>query len=353
MNVASIAAIVGAFALIVLVHEAGHFGAARLFRMAVYEFSIGFGRPLLFWVRRGETQYSLRLWPFVSYVRVAGMEPNDEHPEGFDKKPRWAQAIVLVMGCLMNFLLAVVIYAYIGSRIGLPVAQNRIEAVITKTPAAAAQLAPGDTIIGVNGRTGLTVEQIRNAIQKSPNRPMQIIIERQSRRQTINIRPEAKYLYEVRGFRLAKVAVGQIGVHFAFVRKRAGIARSVALGFESTYEMIQLQAAALIGMAMRRVPADVTGPVGVVHTMYKEARAGWADFLGIFAMIAVTVGFINLLPVPPLDGSRLLIVAIEAIRRKQFDKQKEAIVHLVGLAVILALFVLLTFKDIARIAGHE
>ncbi len=354
MSLVSIAAIVGAFALIVLVHEAGHFIAARLSGMAVHEFSLGFGRPLLFWFRRGQTQYSIRFWPFLSYVRVAGMEPGDEHPQGFDKKPRWAQAVVLVMGCLMNFLLAVGIYIFIGSRIGLAVPQNRIQEVLPDTPAARAHLVPGDRIVGAQGRAGLSVDEVRDAIQKHPNKPMTIVIERKGQRLTLPIIPKADLGYELKGLRLVEMPTGIIGIHFAYTRERAGIMRSIGFGFQATSGMIQMQAAGMIAMVARRVKPDVMGPVGVVHTMYREARTGWADFLTIFAAIAVTVGFINLLPVPPMDGSRLVIVALEAIRRKPFDKQKESLVHLVGLAVILALFLLLTYQDIIRIATrHE
>ncbi|MFB3880181.1 MAG: RIP metalloprotease [Armatimonadota bacterium] len=350
MNYVSIAAIVGAFALIVLVHEAGHFLAARLSGMAVHEFSIGFGRPLLLWFRRGNTQYSLRLWPFISYVRVAGMEPGDDHPQGFNTKSRLAQAFVLVTGCLMNFLLAVCIYIAIGALIGLPVADNRVKTVLPGMPAAAAKLLPGDRIVGLHGRTGMPVEDIRRAIQASPGKALQLTVERDGRLRAVAITPARDTTYRLKGLRLVEAPIGLIGVHFAFSRQRAGMAESVALGFEETYRMIQFQAAALIATAARRVPADFMGPVGVVHTMYAEARSGWADFLTIFAAIAVTVGFINLLPIPPLDGSRLLIVVLEAVRRKPFDKRKESLVHLVGLAVILALFVLLTYRDIVRIA---
>jgi regulator of sigma E protease len=354
MVLASIAAIVGAFALIILVHEAGHFFAARLSGMAVHEFSIGFGRPLLFRFRRGETQYSLRLWPFISYVRVAGMEPEDEHPRGFNRKSRLAQAFVLVTGCLMNFLLAMAIYVLIGAFIGLPVPQNRVKEVMRGTPAAAARIMAGDRIVGVEGRADLSVEAILKAVQAHAERPMELLVERDGERRAIMLTPKTHYIYDVRGLRLVKVPIGRIGVGFDFVRERAGIARSVVMGYETTWEMIKWQAASIIAMITRQAPADVMGPVGVVDTMYREARSGWADFLTIVAAIAVTVGFINLLPVPPLDGSRLVIVAIEAARRKPFDKQKESLVHLVGLAVILALVLLITYRDIIRIAaGRE
>ena len=346
----SIAAIVGAFALIVLVHEAGHFFAARLSGMAVHEFSIGFGRPLLFWFRWGETQYSLRFWPFISFVRVAGMELGDDHPQGFNTKSRVAQAFVLVTGCLMNFLLAMAIYVLIGAFIGVPVAQNRVKEVIPGTPAAAAQIMAGDRIVGVDGRADLSVESIRKAIQAHPDKPMKLVVERDGKRRTVALTPKTDYAYDLKGLRVTKVHIGLIGVRFGVVRERAGIASSIVIGYQSTWQMIQWQAAGMIAMIARQVPADVMGPVGVVHTMYMEARSSWADFLTIVAAIAVTVGFINLLPVPPLDGSRLIIIVIEAVRRKPFDKEKENLVHLVGLAMILALAVLLTYQDIRRIA---
>jgi len=349
VNLVSMAAIAVAFGLIVLFHEAGHFLAARLSGMAVHEFSIGFGRPVLFSRKWGETQYSFRLWPFFSFVRVAGMEPGEEHPRGFDKKSRLAQAFVLVMGCLMNFVLAVGIYIVMGTMVGLPVPEARIKEVMADTPAEQAGLLPGDELVGVAGKKGLSVDEIRRAIQDHPGKPLDLEIERDGEARTISIIPMVEEAYDLKGLKIEKVPIGLIGIRFAFTRERAGVGESVVLGFKQTIAMIQLQAAGLAGMLMKQVPADVMGPVGVVHTMYGEARSSWAEFLSIFAMIAVAIGFLNLLPIPPLDGSRLVIVALEAIRRKPFDKQKESLVHLIGFGLLLALVVVLTYKDILRI----
>jgi regulator of sigma E protease len=345
----SIAAILMAFGLIVLFHEAGHFLAARASGMAVHEFSIGFGRPLLFSFRRGQTQYSFRLWPFFSYVRVAGMEPDDDHPQGFHRKSRLAQGFVLVTGSLMNFVLAIGIYIFMGAVIGLPVAEDRIEEIIPDTPAASADVQPGDRLIGVNGRLDLSLDEIRERIQRSPGKPIDVAIERDGDVLTIEITPAAEKAYELKGLKLTMVPMGLIGVRFHATRQRKAIGESVVLGFKQTIGMIQLQAAGLVGMIRREVPASARGPVGVVHTMYSEAQSSWSDFLAMFALIAIAIGFLNLLPVPPLDGSRLVIVALEAVRRKPFDKQKEGIVHVIGFGLILALVVLLTYQDIVRI----
>jgi regulator of sigma E protease len=345
----SVVAILLAFGLIVLFHEAGHFLAARASGMAVYEFSIGFGRPLLFWFKRGQTQYSFRLWPFISYVRVAGMEPGDDHPQGFHRKSRFAQAFVLATGSLMNFVLAIGIYIFMGAAMGLPVPDNMVEKIMPDTPAASAGIQPGDRLIGINGKLDLSLEDIQKQIRGSPGTAIDLEIEREGERLTIEITPMTETGYDLKRLRLTQVPLGVLGVYFHTSRQRKSIGESVVLGFTSTIGMIQLQAAGLLGMLARTVPPEAKGPVGVVHIMYGEARSGWLNFLFIFAAITVAIGFLNLLPVPPLDGSRLVIVALEGIRRKPFDKQKESIVHVIGLGLFLVLVVLLTYRDIVAI----
>jgi regulator of sigma E protease len=177
--VARVIAIGLAFGMTVFVHEAGHFVAARLSGMAVHEFSIGFGRPLLFWFRRGQTQYSFRLWPFFSFTRVAGMEPGDEHPDGFHSKSRLAQAFVLATGCLMNFLLAVAIFVFMGAVLGSPVeVSNTVGRVLRGTPAEQVGIAPGDELLGIGGRIELSHEELVLTIQGHPEQTLVLEIER-------------------------------------------------------------------------------------------------------------------------------------------------------------------------------
>ena len=345
-----VAAIALAFGATVFVHEAGHFLAARLAGMAVHEFSIGFGRPVLFAFQRGETKYSLRLWPFFSFVRIAGMEPGDEHhPRGFPTKSRPVQAFVLITGCIMNFLLAVIIYIFMGAAIGMPVALNTIEQVMPDSPAAQVGLMPGDRLVGAEGRADLSVAEIRAVIQDHPDKPLALEIERKGERRTLTITPRTEPALDIQGLKLVKVPIGLIGVYFSSRPERMGIRKSVAAGFTMTYQVILLNIAGLLAMLTRTLPAELYGPVGVVHVLYQDAGVDWLAFLSKFALVTVAVGFVNLMPVPPLDGSRLAIVALEAIRRKPFDKRKEVVVHFVGFALLLALVVVLTYKDILRI----
>ncbi len=348
-----VAAIALAFGLTVFVHEFGHFLAARLAGMTVYEFSIGFGRPLLFWFKRGDTQYSFRLWPFLSYVRIAGMEPDDDHPQGFGRKRRSAQAAVLSLGSVMNFLLAVGIFVFMGTVIGMPVAQNYIDKVMEKSPASQAGLLPGDRILGANGRAGLQVLEIRKAIEASPGKAILLNIARGDEQTSVRVVARAETILEVRGLRVRQIQVGRIGIVFGRKLEPMGVGESVKEGFLFIYDMVHVQIAGIVGVVMRTVPADMMGPVGMADMLYHQAKEGWTDFLWTFALFTVAVGFINLLPLPALDGSRLVIVGIEGIRGKPFDKRKEAIVHVVGLVVFLCLAVVVAYGDVLRILMRQ
>jgi regulator of sigma E protease len=345
-----ILAIALAFGVTVFVHEAGHFVGARLCGMAVYEFSIGFGRPLLFWFRRGDTQYSFRLWPFFSYVRIAGMEPGDDHPAGFDKKNRLAQAFVLVLGCLMNFLLGVAIFIFIGVAIGKFVGVSpTIERVMPGTVAAKHGLLAGDRLIGYSGRTNLPLEEIQAAIQSRVEKPITLEIDRHGEHLSVPLTTEKAMVPEMDKKGLTYRAIGRIGIIFEKRTERMGIRESVTSGFVATYQMTKLLVVYLYAVMGRKMPLVLMGPVGVVHQMYQDVKVSWEGFLATAAALTVGLGFLNLLPIPPLDGSRLLITGLEAIRRKPFDKRKEVVVHLVGFALLLVLVVVLTYSDILRI----
>jgi regulator of sigma E protease len=237
-QVGRVIAIALAFGATVFVHEAGHFIAARLSGMAVHEFSIGFGRPLLFWFRRGNTQYSFRLWPFLSYVRVAGMEPDDDHPQGFHKRSRLAQAFVLVTGCLMNFLLAVAIFILIGSVFGrVTDVTNAVHRVMKGTPAEGAGIRPGDRLVGVDGDRDLELQETVKRIRELPEQPAVIEIERDGEPLSLPLVPERVMDWGPEGEK--DLPIGRIGVIFEKEVERLAIGESVKSGFVSTYIMIK------------------------------------------------------------------------------------------------------------------
>jgi regulator of sigma E protease len=146
----SILLTIALFALIIVFHEFGHFAIAKLAGMRVYEFALGFGRPVLMSFKRRGTQYSLRPVPIGGYVRIAGMEPDEDVPDGFDKKPILSRLAVIASGSGMNFLLAVLLFWFIGVAFGKVVGQSaQLARVLPDTPAAVAGLAPGDKLLYV------------------------------------------------------------------------------------------------------------------------------------------------------------------------------------------------------------
>jgi len=351
-----------AFGLVVFVHEVGHFVAARLSGMAVHEFSIGFGRPRLLGFRRGETTYSFRLWPFFSYVRVAGMEPGDEHPNGYNTKSRLAQAFVLALGCIMNFALGVAIFVFIGMVLGKPVEVTKsVHRVIAGDPAAEAGIMPGDMLVGVNGEIDMSLEDIQKAIQEHPGDPITLEIERDGERLGIPITPKKVPVPELRTPEGEKVegqpdkaelvyrTIGRIGVVFTVRTEKMGVWESVKAGFLDTFGMVLFLVKYLVGVIAGKMPLMLQGPVGVAHILYEDAQTGLTSFLGTVAALTIGIGFLNLLPIPPLDGSRLVITGIEAILRRPIDKRKENLVHLIGMSALLALLVILTYKDVVHL----
>ncbi len=359
------------FALIIVFHEFGHFIVAKLSGMPVHEFSLGFGRPVLLSFERGETRYCVRPIPIGGFVRIAGMEPDEDVPNGFDKKPIWSRLGVIASGSGMNFVLAVLLFWIIGMVFGKIVGDStRLASVLPGTPAAAAGLVPGDTLVyaepapvieagpavspAAAPRKKMSTQQLRSVIGSRPDVPVRIVILRHGKYIAFRMSPrsEREVTYERQpGGKLQVVmeTIGRIGVVFASITTPMGFWESVESGFVSVYVTTAVLIKGLVGMIIGKLPADVGGPVGVADLMANAARHGWRQFLFWSALISINVGVINLLPVPALDGSRLVFIAIAGIRRRPIDKRKEAIVHLVGFALLLLLLVLVTLKDIVRL----
>ena len=201
----------------------------------------------------------------------------------------------------------------------------------------------------------LDLSKIRDVIRSHPGRAITLLVERNGRPIDVSITPartkQRAVTMENGKRRLTTVWVGQIGVAFSFKVKRLGPIQSISAGFRDTVSMIAALGLYLKGLVLGREPLALIGPVGVVDQLYTEERVSWYGFLSNAAALTIGIGFLNLLPIPPLDGSRVLILVIEANRGRAFDKQKEIIVHLVGIALILALAIGLTYADIRWVWG--
>jgi regulator of sigma E protease len=336
--------IAGMFLLLIAPHEAGHFAFAKLFKVRVNEFSIGAGTKL--WsMTRGGTLYAIRALPILGYVRMGGMEAGEfEDPTGFHRKPAWQRIVILIAGPLANFLVAMIIVA------GVELTQlnsdpGKIFTVNAGTPAAAAGLRSGDSVRTVNGQPVTRIGQVKDA--ESPGQPLQLTgVHPDGRAFTVAVTPICSTSSNCQiGIGMPRrliywyTAVGD-GARFPFVAV-GGIVGGLA----------QLVTGQVPGGLLG--PNGVTGPIGIGEVAQQAVGLGLDTYLGFVALLSVALGFTNLLPLLALDGGRVVVVLIEVVRRRPFNRTIELNVQRFGLVALLAIAVYISALDIIRIASGQ
>lgn len=330
------------FGMLIFFHELGHFMVAKLVGIKVHEFSLGFG-PKLFGIPKGETSYNLRALPLGGFVRMAGMDPNEEEDEkdegrGFNKKTIGQRIAVIFAGPLMNFLLAVLLLALIFAFQGLPVATTGIENVLPGYPAEKAGIVAGDKIVAINGQRVENWEELVGLINQMPEENVKVTVMRDGTERQL----EMKTVRDENG-------LGKIGIVPAKGFRKAGLFQSLVLGVEWTGRVTFMILDFISKMIFGQAPADLGGPVRVVSEIGKAAQIGFFFLLQLAAFLSINLGLFNLFPIPALDGSRILFLAWEKVRGRPVDPVKENFIHLVGFGLLLLLMVVITYNDILQI----
>ena len=330
------------FGLLVFFHELGHFAVAKMVGIKVMDFALGFG-PKLVGVTRGETQYSLRLFPLGGFTRMAGMETNedgvvDDDPRGFNKKTIGQRVAVIFAGPLMNLLLAALLLAVIFNFQGITVATTVIRETIPDYPAAQAGLMPGDQILAINGQRVEDWEQLVQLINEQPEQNISVTVLRNGAEQQFNIHT----IVDDSG-------TGKIGFYPEQGTRKIGLIQSIGQGFAWTGKVTFLILDFISKMIFGQAPADFGGPVRVVSEIGKAASVGFFYLLQLAAFLSINLGLFNLFPIPALDGSRILFLFWEKLRGRPVDPVKENFVHLIGFGVLLLLMVVITYNDILSI----
>jgi len=325
--------------LLITGHEAGHFLAARACGIEVQEFAMGMGPLLLQRTSKRGTKFSLRLLPIGGFCQFYNEDEEVKDSRSFNRHPVWKRAITVASGPLMNFLIAFLVLVIYMSAMGVPVVVPRVAAV--EENAQAAGLRVGDVLRAVNGQTIETTDDVTRAIAASEGGEVVLDIERGGEAMSLAITPfydEAESRYRV-------------GLTFATERMRVSILESVPFSISYNAESATLIIDALRNMLFKGEGVeDVTGPVGTVYVMQEITQQGGIDVtLELIAMISVNLGVMNLLPIPGLDGSRLLFLLVEAVRRKPVRRELEGGIHFAGLCLLMGLMLVLTYKDIVQI----
>lgn len=319
------------FGVIVMVHELGHFSVAKYFKVKIHEFAIGMG-PKIFKKRVGETDYTIRALPLGGFVQMEGEDEASDDENGFNSKPPLQRMAIIFAGPFMNFIFTIVVFTMIFITMGIAV--PTVDKLIDNKPAQLAGLQVGDKISEINGEKIDSWDETTNIISSSIGKELNFKIDRKGEILDIKITPENT---EGRG---------TIGF---YPKSEKNFFKALTYGTQKTWNMLGQMIISLKDLVTGKNVGDVVGPVGIINIVGDAANNGVLPVVYLAAIISLNLGLINLLPIPALDGSRMVFQFIELVTGKKVPAEKEGMVHIVGFVALMSLMLILTYKDILRI----
>ncbi len=349
--------------LLVLVHELGHFAAARRLGVGVVKFSIGFG-PRVWGFVRGGTEYVFSAFPLGGFVKMVGEhedEPDQAKGEvletpppaadpalSFEKKPVWARMIIIVAGPFANVLFALLVF-WLVFMVGVPLLLPEIGTVQPNYPAADAGLLPGDVITAIDTRAIGTWEDLTAIVHASGGVERVFSIRRGNEALTLRITPRASPSSTVFG---EPTTVGLVGITPAerFITRRYGPLAAAALSLRRTGEIMRMTLVGIAKIFQRIVPANsIGGPIMIVQMAGQQAQAGAMNLIFFSAFLSISLGLFNLFPIPVLDGGQIWFLFVEALRGRPLSRRVREITQQVGLGLLLLLMLFAFYNDITRV----
>lgn len=319
------------FGIVVAVHEFGHFFVAKLNKITVHEFAIGMG-PVIFQKEKNGTNYSLRAIPMGGFVAMEGEDEESDDPNAFCQKKPLQKMAVIFAGPFMNFVLTIVTFILLFTLSGVPV--NKVGNIIENSPASKSELKVGDEIKSINGTNIKSWNDVPTTIAGTKGDvTLQVIRDGQS--MEITITPEEK-----NGRRT-------VGIYPMYEKN---FSSSISQAFSQTYSVSLSMLDFIKKLFTGKVDFNyVSGPVGIVKEMGSSVNSGLATVINYIAFISLNLGIMNLLPIPALDGFRLLTSFVELITRKKLNKKMEYIVNAAGMIFLISIMLLVTYKDLIKI----
>ena len=336
------------FGFLIFIHEFGHYITARIFKVTINEFSIGMGPALVTYEsKKTKIKYKIAMLPIGGYVAMAGESEESDDPNSFDKKPAWQRFIITAAGAFVNILagfLAMLLLVGIinigGTKIGVFRGEEELLEMGVSDPAVSSEgkLMLDDVITHVNGKRVLLADELSYEIMRQGNEPVNLTVIRNGEEITVEgvVFPKIEDAGQVFGamdFRVYRLEKSFGNFFSIAVRKSVLVMR---MCWESIIDLL----------TGRYTLAAVSGPVGISGAIGSAAKDGFASLLNITILISMNLGFMNLLPIPALDGGRLLALLIEMITRKKLPTKVEGIINAVGLVLLLALSFVIMIKDI-------
>lgn len=360
MSVTSVILTLIIFTVIVVIHEGGHFAAAKKCNVFIEEFAVGMG-PKLFGIKKGDTLYSLRLFPVGGYCRMADEKPEDSTKIGFNDANVFQRIFIAFAGPFMNFVLALVILTIMSVTTGI--STNGVHSVMDGYPAQAAGIQAGDKIIAVNGKRVNIRSDLSFYLSENAGKTLELTVKRGKEKLVYNIAPKAdkngNYLVGVNmEAKLPLINVGMYDEKSSAGLEKASFFECVADGWYNMHFLVKITVYGVAKMLTFSVPmSDVSGPIGVttvVGDAYEETVKDGAIFalltmLNLSALLSANLGVINLVPIPALDGGRIFVYLIEIIRRKKLPPEKEGVINLIGFVLIMGFGIFVAVNDVIKL----
>jgi len=349
--------------IVVFIHELGHFLVARWCGVKVKAFSIGFGREIVGFYDRYGTRWRFAWIPLGGYVRFLDDDNSASVPSraafekmspaervgAFQGQPLAGRVAIVAAGPLANFVLAIVIFALTFTFVGVQVTAPRVDELVPDGAAAAAGFKPGDLIVTIDGQGIETFADMQRIVSASADHELTFGVDRGGVVLTLKATPARREISDRFG---NKLRVGVIGIRrnptqAEWEFKRYGPLESVALGVKETAFIISRTLSYLGDVIAGRESADqMRGPIGIAEISGQVASAGLVPLLNLTAVLSVSIGLINLFPIPLLDGGHLLFYLIEGVRRRPLSERTQEIGFRIGLAVVLMLVMFATWNDL-------
>jgi len=349
---------IGILLLVVLIHEAGHFFAARISDVKVEEFGFGFPPKLFGWrPEEGETEYTINALPLGGFVRLHGEDGSyAEDPRSFAAQKYPVKAFILTAGVFMNLILAIILFWIMGL-LGAPVTVTEntdtstltqrhilISQVVEGSPAAQADLERGARVVSLNGEEVTYIDDLQSRVQEEVGNVISLTVQQGSETKSVTLTPRENPPEGegAIGIGMVERGVQQFGVVESAqqaVTRTVGIIVATAIGLYQLAESVVVEKA-------NEPQAELAGPVGIFSIVQQMYQQGISYVLSIAGVISTSLAFFNILPIPALDGGRLAVLSVERVRGKAFPQERVEQVQGFGMLVLLALIIAVTIKDI-------
>ncbi len=356
----------GVFAIVigilVFVHEYGHYGVARLFGIKVEAFAIGFGREIIGWTDRNGTRWKLGWIPMGGYAKFAGdanaaSQPDHSQDVGlsaadkanlFHNRPLWQRSLVVAAGPVINFLFAILIFAGFFMTYGHQITPAVVGGVQEGSPAAVAGLRTGDRLISADGQTLERFEDLTRVVTINPGTPIEVEFVRDGVQKSTTLTPKVIAAVDRFG---NEFRIGRMGVNSGpTVVERYGPVKALGWGVKETWGTVIMMVETIEQVITgRRAFEDLGGPVKIAQFSGQSAAMGLPVLISFIALISINLGFINLLPIPMLDGGHLFLYAIEGIRRRPLNPKIQEWAFMSGFALLMSLMAVLTWHDLQSV----